>query len=237
MTHPEMDELYELYVLGVLEPEQAAEIDEHLGNRCEHCLARLKEAGAVSSAMAAVVDVQEPPSGLRERVLGIVRSAARPAKRSRGWLYAVAGLSAACLALVAYSLSAANTLQAMREQANQLRAALDILSRPNTRTVQFGLAENAPHGKVLINQNGGLVFVGSQLPGLASDKTFELWLIPAQGAPRPAGLFRANATGSVVSVSNIPVDLTQVKAVAVSIEPRQGSSAPTTTPILIVSLG
>ena len=108
MTHPEMDELYELYILGVLEPEQAAEIDEHLGDQCEHCLARLKDAQAVSSAMGALVNLQQPPSGLRERVLGVTR----PVKRARGWVYAVAGLSAACLALVAYSLSAANSLQA-----------------------------------------------------------------------------------------------------------------------------
>jgi anti-sigma-K factor RskA len=236
MNHSEMDELYELYVLGVLEPEQAAEIDQHLSDRCEHCLARLGEAAAVSSAIGALVEVQTPPARLRERVLGV----ARPARRSRGWVYAVAGLSAACLALAAYSVSSMYSLEATREQANQLRSALEILSRPNTRTVEFGLAANVPHGKVLVNRGGGLVFVGSQLPELASDKTFELWLIPAKGAakqaPMPAGLFRANAAGNYVSVSNTPIDPAQVQAIAVSIEPRQGSSAPTTTPILVVSL-
>ena len=35
MTHPEMNELYELYLLGALEPELAREIETHLIDRCE----------------------------------------------------------------------------------------------------------------------------------------------------------------------------------------------------------
>jgi hypothetical protein len=34
MTHPEMNELYELYVLRALEPELASEIESHLVDQC-----------------------------------------------------------------------------------------------------------------------------------------------------------------------------------------------------------
>jgi anti-sigma-K factor RskA len=102
--------------------------------------------------------------------------------------------------------------------------------------VQFG-KENAARGRVFLSRNGGVVFAGSQLTQLASDKTFQLWLIPATGAPRSAGLFRANAQGGFVNVVPGPLNLTQIQAVAVSVEPRQGSPAPTTTPILVVSIG
>jgi anti-sigma-K factor RskA len=82
------------------------------------------------------------------------------------------------------------------------------------------------------------VFVGSQLPSLGSDQTFELWLVPASGAaPRPAGLFRPDRSGNSVHVSSTAVDASTTKAVAVSIEPRAGSSAPTTKPIVVVPLG
>lgn len=250
MTHSEMDELYELYVLGALEPELSTAIDEHLGQQCEHCLERLNEAVTVSSAMSSMAELHKPPSHLRTRVLSTVR----PPKRSAGWIFGVAGLSAACVALAVYALNSSASLNslhgevaALRQQLtsvslerNELRTAVQILSRPTTRTVQFGVAENVPHGKVLLNKSGGLVFVGSQLPALASDRTFELWLIPAKGAaqktPIPAGLFRSDTAGNVVSVSGTPIDPAAVQAVAVSIEPLQGSPAPTTTPILIVSL-
>ena len=50
MTHAEMNELYELYVLGSLEPAEAAEIDEHVRTGCDYCLRRLQDALAVLSA-------------------------------------------------------------------------------------------------------------------------------------------------------------------------------------------
>jgi hypothetical protein len=153
-------------------------------------------------------------------------------------------LSAASIALLIIALFSSNELSHAREQLamirserDQMRAALEIMSRSETRSVQFGRAENVPHGRVFVNRNGGLVFVGSQLPQLAADRTFELWLVPQTGAPRPAGLFRPNATGDSVNVSQIAVDPSETKAVAVSIEPLAGSNAPTTTPILVVPLG
>lgn len=239
MTHPEMEELYELYVLGALEPGLAAEIEQHLEDQCEYCLGRLQEATALSTAMAGIADPKKPPKRLRDRVLAIggVR------RHTRGWLLAVAGLSAACAVLLAFSVWSGQQVHALRDrmngltrERNELRSALEILSRSDTRTVQFGLA-NAPHGRVFVNRNGGLVFIGSQLPPLANDRTYELWLVPASGAPRPAGLFRPNARGDSVNVSPVAVNPADLAAVAVSVEPRQGSSAPTTKPFLIVPLG
>jgi anti-sigma-K factor RskA len=87
-----------------------------------------------------------------------------------------------------------------------------------------------------LNRDGIVVFVGSHLPELAGDRTFELWLIPAKGAPQPLSLFKANAAGGYVSVPRNAVDLSQATALAVSVEPLRGSLAPTTKPILLVPL-
>ncbi|HEY3456508.1 MAG TPA: anti-sigma factor [Bryobacteraceae bacterium] len=239
MTHPEMNELYELYVLGALEPELASEIDSHLAEGCEYCVERLREATLAAAAMSGMSEQLEPPKYLRDRVLASVR----PRKQSSQWLYAVAGLAAACVLLFAYSLWSMNTAQSLRDrisvltqERDQLRSAVEVLSRPDTRMVQFG-NNNAPRGRVFLSPDGGVVFAGSQLPQIASDKTFQLWLIPAVGPPESAGTFRANAAGEFVNVFPGPVNLTGINAVAVSVEPRQGSSAPTTTPILVVSIG
>ncbi len=241
MTHAEMNGLYELYALGVLEPELAAEIDRHLDEQCEYCWEHLSEAAALIAAVAHVAEPAAPPARLRERVLGAVR----PPRPARRWNFAVIALAAACLALAAFSVVSRLAMRHMQTQLamleterDQLRSAVQILSRPETRTVEFGRTENVAHGRVLVNRHGGLVFVGSQLPQLASNQTFELWLVPASGAtPQPAGLFRPNEAGDSVHVSPTAVDARTTKAIAVSIEPRQGSSAPTTKPILIVPLG
>ncbi|HEY6990781.1 MAG TPA: anti-sigma factor [Bryobacteraceae bacterium] len=239
MTHPEMNELYELYALGALEPELANEIDSHLADGCEYCGERLREATRAAAAMSGMAEQLEPPKHLRDRLLASVR----PRKQSSSWLFAVAGLAAACVLLLVYSLWSRNTVQSLSDrissltqERDQLRSAVEVLSRPDTRMVQFG-NNNAPHGRVFLSQNGGVVFAGSQLPQITSDKTFQLWLIPAAGAPRSAGIFRPNAGGEFVNVLPGPVDLAGIHAVAVSVEPRQGSTAPTTTPILVVSIG
>jgi anti-sigma factor RsiW len=240
MTHAEMNELYELYALGLLEPELAAEIERHLDEQCGYCRENLGEAAQLTAALAEITEPISPPARLRERVLASVR----PSKPARRWTFAVIALTAACIALIAFSIASRLAMRSMQErlvtlgeERDQLRSAVEILSRPETRTVEFGKAENLPHGRVLISRNGALVFVGSELPQLASNQTFELWLIPATGAPKPAGLFRPNEAGDSVNVSPVLVDTSTTKAVAVSVEARQGSNAPTTKPILVVPLG
>ena len=238
MTHAEMDELYELWLLGALEPELEAEIDEHVNTRCAYCLEHLKDASLVAASLSAMADEMKPPARLRARVVASVK----PETRQRSWLFAVAGLSAACVALLAFALWTAGTVRRyqaqiadLQAQRGQLREAVEILSRSETKTVQFGLA-NQPHGRVFVNRNRGLVFVGSQLPALAPDRTFQLWLIPGQGAPESAGVFQPNAAGDFVDVRTTPVDTTRIQAVAVSVEPPGGSPAPTTKPVLVVPL-
>ena len=96
MTHDEMQELYELYVLGALEPEETAEIDEHVRTRCEYCNAHIADAAVVAASLSALADSQKAAGPLRQRVIASVTP--EPTK-NRGWFWAVAALSAACAAL------------------------------------------------------------------------------------------------------------------------------------------
>lgn len=238
MTHDEMNELYELYVLGTLEPTQAAEMDEHVGTRCPYCLEHLQDAIVLASAMSGLAEDQTPPARLRRRLLASLElETKRP-----GWLLTVAALSAACAALAVLAIWLVNSVLSYRAEIthlqmerNQLQEALEILSKPETRAVQFGLA-NKPRGRVFVNRDRGLIFVGTQLPELPKNQTFQLWLLPTNGAPESAGLFQSSATGDSVNVRTTPIDTTRIHAVAVSVEPRGGSPTPTTTPILVVPL-
>jgi anti-sigma-K factor RskA len=240
MTHAEMDELYELYALGALEVELAAQIDEHVATQCQYCLEHIREAVNATAMLSGLSDSLEAPSNVRERLL----AGLRPRKSARRWSFAVPVLALACAALLVFGIWSTNQLSGIRSELDrvvgerdQLRSAVEILTKSETRTVRFGQSDQVAHGRVFVNKSGGFVFVGSELPKIAADKTFELWLVPAKGAPAPAGLVRANAAGDFVHVSQTPVDVSRIAAIAVSVEPRAGSAAPTTKPFIIVPLG
>lgn len=241
MTHSEMDELYELYLMGVLEPDQAAEVALHLSRNCEYCTARLQDASIVLASLATITELRPAPPQLRERVLAMATRNG-PTKVSR-WPLAFALALAAAVAFLFWGLtergSLGRVLDQMKQvtrQRNELRAALAILSESDTRTVKFGATQTEPHGRVFVSQTGGVVFLGSRLPQLATGKTFELWLVPAKGNPQGAGLFTTNAQGIAVNVLAQSINPADFAAVAVSIEPDGGSPQPTSKPILVVPL-
>jgi len=234
MTHSEMDELYELYLLGALEFEQASEIAEHVSQHCAYCLAQLKESSRVVESLQSLIELKQPPPELRARVLA---AAAPPAPKSRPqWPAAFALACAASVALAFWGLGQQNRLEEVSRQRNELRSALAILSEADTKTVSFGQAQTEPQGRVFISRNGGVVFLGNRLPELAGGKTFEFWLVPAKGNPQAAGLFKTNAQGIAVNVLAKSFNPADYAAVAVSIEPAGGSPQPTSKPILIVPL-
>jgi hypothetical protein len=170
-----------------------------------------------------------------------IASATPGAGKSYPWLL-VAALSAACIALAAFAVwagvrivSTGGRIDALTAQRNQLQAAAVVLGQPETPKIGFAGAVNAPHARVFLNRTG-FVFVGSQMPGLPANSTFELWLVPANGAPQAAGLFRPDAEGDSVHAVSEQVNVAQIKAVAVTVEPREGSKSPTTKPFLVLPL-
>ena len=236
MTHSEMDELYELYLLGALEFDQAHEISDHISQQCEYCLAHLKESSKVVESLSGMVELQASPPGLRERVLAIAAPPQQLKPKRNPWALAFALAAAAAIALVFWGLGQNDRLNELTRQRNELRGALAILSESDTRTVSFGKAPADPQGRVFVSRNGGVVFLGNRLPQLTAGKTFEFWLVPAKGNPQPAGLFKTNAQGIAVNVLAQSINPSDYAAVAVSIEPNGGSPQPTSTPILIVPL-
>ena len=159
-----------------------------------------------------------------------------------GWLLAVVFLAvAAGLAhKVAIVRSELNTSQG---GAAQLRLQLDhaneivaVLSSPQSSHVVLTETrqEARPGGQVSwLASKGALIFVAGGLRPLPADKTYELWLIPAQGkAPIPAGLFRPDADhGATVVLPPLPAE-TQAKSFLVTVEPGHGSETPS-LPIVI----
>jgi anti-sigma-K factor RskA len=75
---------------------------------------------------------------------------------------------------------------------------------------------------------GALVFVATHLQPVASGKTYELWLLPANGnSPIPAGTFKPDAQGSAsVVLPELPKGV-PAKGFGVTVENDGGSGTPT----------
>ena len=98
---------------------------------------------------------------------------------------------------------------------------------PQTKPVPQGRA-------TYVASEGALIFVANNLEPLQPEKTYELWLIPANGqAPIPAGTFHPDASGNAsVILPPLPKGV-EAKAFGVTIEAEGGATKPT-LPILMV---
>ncbi len=225
MTHEEMSELYELYALGVLEPVERAEIDQHIADGCKSCTAAVKRASVTNAIVMSFAADAEPPKRLKRRILAAIGVESR----NLSWLVWAGASAALLVGLLWFSVES----RQKSEELAAARAVLDIVNSPETRAVSFGAG---PHGNVFVNPSSGVLLIATNLPKLEPGKTFEMWVIPKGGAPRPAGLFKTDANGKASHVLPGAIDLSTTGAVAVTVEPDAGSQAPTSTPIIVAPL-
>jgi Anti-sigma-K factor rskA/Putative zinc-finger len=174
-----------------------------------------------------------------------------PARRSSP----LAWLAAAALLLLSAGLGFQimrlnDKLRSTSERAEQLATAnadltaenahahevLEVMTAPHVQraVLTASASRPVPTGRaVYLAESGALIFQGSNLARLPETKTYELWLIPANGqAPMPAGMFRPDAAGyASVMMPPLPKGVT-AKAFGVTVENAGGSSTPT-MPILL----
>ena len=252
MNHEELSDLYELYTQGVLEEPERAEIEQHLGNACPECEAGVKGALRLNALLATLPETVEPPRRLRQRVLASV--GVEPAM-SRIWRNAWA-VAAVALAMVLIVVAMSNQrrgreladadrqlaqtrldVQRSSAEVRQVRSALALLNLPNTREIVFGAgaAPEPPRGRIFVNRQQGVLLMASNLPPAPEGKIYELWLIPKGGNPVPSGLFQSDLQGNALFVRSGEVDA-NTAAVAVSVEPEAGSTAPTTKPLIVAAV-
>ena len=121
--------------------------------------------------------------------------------RTSWWTW---GLSAAALvlALVSFGLSWQNRriaaeLQTERKSAErlihdreQIEKYVGVLAAPDTITVKLAGTEelSKASGVVRFNAKAGVVLYAADLPKLAPDKSYQVWLVPANGEPMSVGL-------------------------------------------------
>ncbi len=132
-------------------------------------------------------------------------------------------------------LSQENAL--LKSQHDKLASDLSAVSSPQTRVFSLAGQRGAPAAtaKVFLSpeQRRAIVFF-SNLPANPADRSYQLWIIRAdQAKPQSAGVFDATNGNATVSVENLPV-ATQVKALAVTLEPKGGVEQPTNSNFIVM---
>jgi anti-sigma-K factor RskA len=247
-----------LYALNALEGEDRLLLEKHLAT-CAECRVELEQLRGDGALLALSTTGPKPPLRSRKRLLDAVakEAAVSPASRARnvdtrrswwGWLGWAATLAVMVFAASLWKENAAlqqgvltarsQAAQSTRELEELRRIAAPIISPEAQRVTLVAMKTSPqPQGKAFYLRNrNSLVFVANNMPALPPQKAYELWLIPTQGAPIAAGVFKPDAHGSATMV-NPPLPAgAEAKAFAITVENEAGSNAPT-SPVLMMGSG
>jgi anti-sigma-K factor RskA len=228
-------ELLPDYVLGCIDEQDNARVDQHL-KVCPDCQAELHAYQSVVGELAlAVCDTCDaaPPAELKARLMECIQEKRTPVPLGRPWwrvpLDSLSGLRGGALAwqvaavALVVVLAAGNVWQWQRSSGlaqPQVAHMGSIPMMPST-------AAPAATGMLVVSTDGqyGTLIVDG-LPALDAGHQYQLWMI--EGGQRASGpVFSVNAEGygSMPVSSSRP--LSSYKAFGVTVEPVGGSAAPT----------
>jgi len=255
--HPTRPEDFDLYALGVFDGDEKAAFEAHLAS-CATCQAQLAEANGRMASLALSAPAVLPAPGVKERLMRQVAATSPrtsgpwvPAEVERaegvfarwwGLLLPVASAFAlATLLLWLHNDQLERRIAELRGTVNeqqgklaQARDLADLMSARDTVVVSLAMQKNQPEGtaRVIYNSRRGLLVYNGHLPPAAADKSYQLWLVPASGAPISAGVFNPVTDDTNSIVAKVPPG-TAAKAFAVTLEPAGGKPAPTGPMILV----
>lgn len=254
-VHEQFAEDLALYALNALTGEDRANLEQHMAT-CPACRVELEQLRADSALLALSTAGPKPPQRARKRLLDAIAKEPRvpmavPARPRRSMWGALGWAAAAAVVVFAASLWKENAalkrdvssfhvlLDQQTVELERARSVVDSITNPAGQhfTLVALKTPPQPQGKAIyVAKRGTLIFIANNLPPLPSQKTYELWLIPENGAPIPAGLFKPDAHGSATVINPpLPPD-TKAKAFAMTVENEAGASTPT-MPIVMMSTG
>jgi anti-sigma-K factor RskA len=193
------------YALDALDPDEAEAYERHL-SQCEECREQLAQLNETAAALAFGAVAPAPPAGLRTSILDAAaaeRSNVVPLLRRR-WVTRGLAVAAAAVACIVVGL------------------AVSLSQSSRTKAVIASLVFHA-------NRTATLHITG--LSAAPSGKTYEAWVIPPGGAPRPAALFPGGTSTTV----RLPGTVPRNAVVAVTVERAGGVDKPTSKPIFSTS--
>lgn len=108
------------------------------------------------------------------------------------------------------------------------REAIEIVTKPGTRTAELAGTELAPEAQATIayDRTGRAVLLADGLPPAGEGKSYQLWFIVG-GQPIPGKVFRPDETGNGAFEDQLPAVARGSAIFAVTLEPEGGVKVPT----------
>lgn len=204
------------YMLGALEPGEAAEFERHLEG-CERCDAEMRWFEPAVQTLPESVERQKPPRSLRENLMAEMRADVRPAKKPRPrWSWRPAMAFAAMVLVVA-----AVAGYEIGKGGGGEEGASTVVSRAHGITV-----------KMVREGDGGTLRLAGvhQIP---PKKVLEAWVRREGKVEAVPALFVPDRKGRA---STQIEDMSGVDTVMVTEEPQGGSEEPTSPPLVTMSV-
>ncbi len=238
--------------MGALQGDERVALEKHL-EECPACRRELERLRGDTALLALSASGPQPSQPSRERLLKEISKEPRdqkiPPRRSSSnfvpWLVAAAFLLVAgffwrqsdrLAQRVAQLQNESGQRQAELERAREVVSTLTSTGAMRV-TLVAAQAPPQPQGRAIyVRDRSSLIFLASNLPSLPAQKAYELWLIPADGAPIPAGVFKPDARGSASVIEPPLPGGVEAKTFAITVEPEQGSATPT-MPIVMMGAG
>lgn len=125
-------------------------------------------------------------------------------------------------------------LQILQKQVQKEQLQLAFFTGPSEIATLNGTPDAPNAAGVYYQQNGEALVVLHGLEPLPTTQTYQLWLIPAEGDPVPAGLFPIH-TATTVDVQHVklPANALGYPTIGLTVEPVEGSELPTSKPVLV----
>ena len=245
MGHEDFESIAALDAIGAASAGEASALRAHVLG-CLPCRRTRNEFAEAAVLIALALEPVSPPARLRERVIAAKDEAER---KFNPWWLAVAATFFLALwgwreigIRVARENDISQTAEIERlrhensilsQRTDKLSAEMAALSAHDTQTIALTGQEVAPSASAKVflepNRRRALVFFHA-LPANPSDKSYQLWIIRGdQPKPMSAGVFDVTESGSAsISIENLPVS-TEIKGLAVTLEPKGGVEQPTNT--------
>jgi hypothetical protein len=230
-AHEEIRDDLAAYALGALPDTEARALESHL-EQCDACRERLRWLAPAIDLLPASVDQRRPPDPLRESLMGRVRdegahAAAAPAtaspKRRFGPsafrpAFALAAAAAVAIGIgVGYGIGDGGPGEA-----------------PAGATVSQVQPLGASGIEGTLERQGELATLNLEgMPKLRGGQVYEVWIDRA-GELEPSTLFVTDSERRASTA--VPASLSGADRILVTAEPRRGSEAPTSAPLLEAQL-
>jgi anti-sigma-K factor RskA len=247
-AHDDFEAIAALAALGAATADEERALREHLSS-CLSCRRARDEFAEAATLMAKDLEPVAPPADVRERVFADV-APDEEAEGERGFFSRWGLATAATLFLALWGWREIG-IRAMREhvqsqqsdiqrlsnekqvlelQREKLAAAVASLASANTQTIALTGAQMSPSASAKVFMDSDkhrAVVVFANLPKCPTDKSYQLWILRGdQPKPQSAGVFDVDKGNATITIENLPV-MTEIKGLAVTMEPRGGVEQPT----------